>query len=162
MALRTSVTFTSLSGSAPLSPFALIVEVIGIDGHGAVAVVPPGDVPAAARCRVKCRWIIRNAVRHADVQAVLQNVEHGPGSVHEAPFLQTGSRQRLGVCHVSVHGRSQVGSIALIANVERVGVGEPKPERKRGGGAGGCVGEARQNRYWYGCELSAVPVGRVP
>ena len=28
VALRTSVTFTSLSGSAPLSPFALIVEVI--------------------------------------------------------------------------------------------------------------------------------------
>ena len=31
-----------------------------IDGDGSVAVMPPGDVPAAARCGIKCGWIIRS------------------------------------------------------------------------------------------------------
>jgi hypothetical protein len=52
-----------------------------------------GDVPASVRCGVERRRVVHNAVRHTDVQAILQNVVYLPRSVYQTPLLLSSRRQ---------------------------------------------------------------------
>lgn len=118
VAVRRSLTFTSLFGSAPWSPLALMVDVYGIDVHRAVVVDLPGDVAASTRRRVERRWIVRHAVGNADVQTILKNVIQMPDTVRETPLLHARCRLACGVRNVSVDGRRHQRAIAFIANID--------------------------------------------
>jgi hypothetical protein len=144
VSLTRSVTFTSLLGSAPVSPLALMVDVM------AKMVTVPSKLCRPAMLRQPpvaglSEAGYRDAVRHADIQSILQNVLEHPGAVDQAPFLQAGSGQRLGVSHVAIDRGRHQRSVTLVANVKRVGVGEPDAEGKRSGCARSCVGESRQD-----------------
>src|ERR1700722_294560 len=61
-----------------------------INVHPAVAVNFAGDIAAAVGRRIQRRGIIRHAIRHADIQTVLQHVVHVPcAAAPQAPFLHT-------------------------------------------------------------------------
>ena len=100
-------------------------------------------------------WIPRDAVRHADIQSILQDVLQHPGAVDQAPFLQAGSGLGLGVRHVSVDRGRHQRPVALVANVKSVGVGEPDAEGKRSACARGGVGKSRQDRDRHRCKVSS-------
>lgn len=74
----------------------------GENGDRSVIVVPACYVAASARGGIDRAWIPRDAVRHADIQSILQNVLAHPGAVNEPPFLQTGSGLGLGVGYVPI------------------------------------------------------------
>jgi len=102
----------------------------GVNRHDAVTADLPRDAAAAARGWVKRRRVVRYTVRHADIQAILQNVLHLPEAVHALPLLHAGSSEAGSVGHIPVDRGTDQRSIALIADVQRVFVGEPNSERK--------------------------------
>ena len=125
----------------------------GVDGGGAVAVDDADDVTAAACRGFDGRWIVRDAVRHAKVQPVLDDVLEHPSPALQDPLLQAGGEhgvggQVAGIRHVylSVDGLvRRVDQIALVANVQGGGVGEPDPE-------GIVPTSARSGSQWLTCQ----------
>ena len=107
-----------------MSPLALMVDVMAKMVTVPSPLCSASDVAAAACGGIDRSRIVVDAVGHADVQSILQDVLQHPCAVDQAPFLQTGGGQRLGVRHISVDGGSDKRTVTFIANVERAGVRE--------------------------------------
>src|SRR5579885_1605905 len=104
-----------------------------------------GHIAAAAGGGIQRSWIVRNAVRNAEVEAVLDNVEHGPSAVLQDPLLQTSGGKCLGIGDIGLAVDGLIGdelTVAFIANVKRGGVRKEEAEREGSVRAVSGVGEA--------------------
>src|SRR5579871_2556148 len=89
------------------------------------------DVAAAAGRRIERGRIVGNAIRNADIQAVLQDIEEMPGAIGKAPLLHARGGLRGSIGNVAVNRRGNQNAIALVANVQRICICKEETERKR-------------------------------